>query len=76
MKCDLCGEPATIHMVQIKSGKKSEMHRCAAHVEQPDQGPAGTVRQVMTDSSVHPPHVAKPWDVEFLKSLGMRSSQP
>ena len=76
MKCDLCGEPATVHMAQIRSGKKSEMHRCAAHVEQPDEGPAGTVRQVMTDSTVHPAHVVKSWDVEFLKSLTKRPSKP
>ena len=67
MRCDVCGQPATVHTGHIRGGKRSESHRCPGHADKPDDGPMGTLRQVMTDSAVSAPNPAKPWWTEFFK---------
>ena len=32
--CDLCAQPATVHMTEIRNGQKSERHLCVAHAGQ------------------------------------------
>src|SRR5689334_15047694 len=34
MTCDLCTEPATVHVCEIRDGVKTEKHLCAEHNEQ------------------------------------------
>jgi protein arginine kinase activator len=31
MKCDKCDNPATVHLIEIKNGKKLEKHLCEQH---------------------------------------------
>ena len=31
MKCDICDRPATVHLIEIKGGKKVEKHLCEEH---------------------------------------------
>jgi hypothetical protein len=31
MKCDICGNPATVHVCEIRFGKKTERHLCSRH---------------------------------------------
>jgi protein arginine kinase activator len=31
MKCDKCNNPATVHLIEIKNGKKVERHLCEEH---------------------------------------------
>ncbi len=34
MKCDLCTNPATVHLIEIKDGEKIERHLCEMHAQE------------------------------------------
>src|ERR1043166_4355068 len=31
--CDICGQPASVHMTEIRDGQKVERHLCAGHAD-------------------------------------------
>lgn len=48
-KCDFCENPATVHMTEIKSGEKTQMHLCEFCAKQMHSGgSAGGVQKVLT----------------------------
>ena len=48
MKCDNCNNPATVHLTEIKHGKKIEKHLCEQCAAQNEGLPVKATRRSMS----------------------------
>src|SRR5690606_18340507 len=66
MTCDDCGQPATVHTLEVVGGTKQEIHLCRACADKRNLIPAGkspnlpaVVQKIATSVSVLPMDMAK-----------------